>query len=665
MFIPKRAVVTVPDNKGKEEPPLRSRVAALAAALALAAPALAAAPGAVPMEAPLDNGGPAQGLEAAGLPGIREARAAFLAAPPRDVSGALALQAGVLGGALPGAPLAAPTLDAALGALFQAHGTNPTPDEAAALAELGALPAPVQAALALVLDAAARAQLAARAAFADLSAEDAAALAGADAAADPDRLLGAALRVDRLGMLGAQEGLARAVLQALPVLEAHALPMALLEEPWPDTAAPTGPGPRITVSNVLAMDLAGQDNHYGQDYAVVIDLVGRDVYRNQAGGSGRTGADLGSLDHALGTLGNAGVLVDLFGDDQYLGYATPAPSAGVNGGGYLGSGFLFDLAGADTYAGALRNRGAMNGGASFGGVGLLWDTSGPDGYDGRLGMGGALNGGGAFGGVGLLRDEEGDDAYRGALEKRLPGPDGGEGAVNGGGQFLGVGMLLDELGDDVREGTAERGAFNGGGWGGAGFLFDGGGSDRYGGFGRAGAAVNGCGGSQGAGTLVDRAGDDVYAAVLNAAGSCANGAGNLGRGALLDGAGHDRYDVVVQTAHASANGGARGGQGFLLDAYGHDTYLATVTQGAGPAAVHGAAMQGGEGRLLDVEGDDAYLVAFLGAPGGTVHANGAGSVGQGLLLDLVGHDRYQDEPGEAPAFDESIVPKGTGIQLDQ
>lgn len=241
---------------------------------------------------------------------------------------------------------------------------------------------------------------------------------------------------------------------------------------------------------------------------------------------------------------------------------------------------------------------------------------------------------------------------------------------NGGG-FQGAGFLFDAAGDDVYE-AGGRGV-NGGGRLGAGFLLDVRGNDRYTSFNDLftphGEGAMG-GASVGTGVLVDGAGNDSYGSGLENMG--VNGGSVGGAGFLFDAGGSDRYrtfgsgtnggavgaldvssgsagflldagtkaDQYLDDWFLGTNGGGAWGVGFLLDEGGSDTYRSEhgwAGNGAGHSVTGPAA-----GLLVDVSGHDTYL------GGGTAsNVNGAGRGAPGFLIDGSGRDRYDAGGGEA------------------
>ncbi len=338
----------------------------------------------------------------------------------------------------------------------------------------------------------------------------------------------------------------------------------------------------ILMPPVFAYDPIGEDSRYYDDYLLIIDVGGNDLYFNNAGGSGMRPVDnvywnidpcvIGEpMKNRIGFEG-AAALIDLGGDDRYGMYR----ACGVNGGGNAGAGFLFDQAGRDRYRVGESNHCQMFhlSGSQYGSCGV--------------------NGGGYRGGIGFLMDYGSDwEIYEGT-----------NGGVNGGGYVGGMGFLFDMGGHDKYWATS-AGVNGGGHAGGFGFLFEASGSDYYEGtF----AGVNG-GGDGGIGNLIDLWGQDVYIGT-----------------------------------HQGVNGGAKAA-------------FATVFR---PLGFRNADFLPGRGLLYDVYGHDIYQAERSGV-------NGGGDVrlgGLGLLLDENGRDTYFDYEGGA-GIDTTLVPKGTGAQLDR
>lgn len=404
-----------------------------------------------------------------------------------------------------------------------------------------------------------------------------------------------------------------------------------------DALETSGP---VRVPGAIALDLAGEASTYTDDYALVIDADGDDTYHNNAGGSNLAGGGC-SLEESAG----AAALVDLGGDDAF-GDPADRRFCGANGGAYTGAGLLVDVGGSDAFfAGST----GTNGGATSAGLGLVVSVGGSDVFDaysfGTNGggseaagaivsvggndtyEGGSLgsNGAGTGSGVGAIVDTDGSDRYHAGII-------GANGA--GDGYLLGTGGgFIADLGDhdDV---YASSGGNGGGSRKGVGFLFDGGGEDRF--LSHA-FGTNGGGQSQGVGMLVSADGRDLFDSDYTATNG---GASSQGVGFLVNLGGGSTYVASYESEKLigggqGVNGGATsGGVGFLLDAGGGSGFEANAW------GANGGAHEGGVGLLLAGGGDDAFQADSLGT-------NGGSSGGDGLLVDVGGDDRY--EAGDAGA----------------
>ncbi len=306
-------------------------------------------------------------------------------------------------------------------------------------------------------------------------------------------------------------------------------------------------------------------NIYEEDAALLIDLGGNDVYRNNAGGTG------------AGKTGTA-LLIDLSGDDVYR-----SKEAGAQGFGFLGTGALIDLSGDDNYSAMDFSQGG-----GYLGAGMLWDADGNDDYHGRN----FVQGVGLFGG-GILCDLNGDDRY---LANQL---------AQGFGSTLGTGLLNDRAGDDRY--SAEESGYGfaqGSGcgcrsypwlrdysfYGGVGFLIDQQGDDSY----KAASFVQGGSYFLSLGILVDEKGNDYYAGK----GSYSHGGGvHLTNGYMLDREGDDIYFG----AWAGTAVGNDRSAGFFMDMKGADRYYAGSCCGQGYShKPHGLSL------FIEAAGDDIY-----------------------------------------------------------
>jgi len=339
------------------------------------------------------------------------------------------------------------------------------------------------------------------------------------------------------------------------------------------------------------------ENHYSDEFAIIIDLEGNDTYSQNAGGT------MGKFPFAL--------CLDLKGDDKYF-----SGSFAAFGTGLFGCGILIDEEGDDYYSTVETNLGT-----GWVGTGILLDKKGSDKYFSDFSSQGA-----AFLGIGLQIDESGNDIYQGTI------------FCQGFGYLAGFGALLDRTGNDfylVQQKYTDLLRYNdhavslsqGFGFGhrpdysgGIGLLDDISGNDTYV------SDIYGQGSSYwySLGFLVDRDGHDNYNSY-----QYSQGAGiHISVGGLLDENGNDNY---------SANGVSQGeghdlGVGYLLDIKGNDDYVCyDLSQGA--ASHHGV------GTLADLSGNDGYLSKNAY----TTHGHGRmsrnyGSIG--LILDLQGTDFY-------------------------
>ena len=131
---------------------------------------------------------------------------------------------------------------------------------------------------------------------------------------------------------------------------------------------------------IVRIGTRGPDIHQGPA-VLIIDPGGDDIYKGAV---------------ALGEDGSCGVVIDLSGNDVYIG------ESNTQGAGIRGVGILFDLRGDDIYR-------ALNGsqGAGLFGLGLLYDAQGNDQYSA-----GRFTQAAATWGYGGIVDGAGDDTYR-------------------------------------------------------------------------------------------------------------------------------------------------------------------------------------------------------------------------------------------------------------
>jgi hypothetical protein len=302
------------------------------------------------------------------------------------------------------------------------------------------------------------------------------------------------------------------------------------------------------------------NNRYTGPAALIIDTGGDDVYALPPGDPLR-------------------VIIDLEGNDQYLGSADGQP-----GGGVFGVSLLVDHGGDDLYSGGRVSQGAavlgvgmlvdhggndrfiaqeLAQGAGLGGLGVLLNLGGDNQYLASKfaqGYGGAL-------GAGLLHDKAGNDHYLSGLKH--PSSYGEPGHFQSFSQGVGMGFrgslagglgwLVDATGNDQYQG----GHFSQGTgyYLGLGLLLDSDGHDRY----RGGRYSQGTAAHLGAGILIDLAGDDDYAGQVSAS---QGAAWDLALGMLVECAGNDRHRANEFGLGAAAQNAI----GILVGPEGHNQY---------------------------------------------------------------------------------------------
>ncbi|MDP4287236.1 MAG: PDZ domain-containing protein [Bacteroidota bacterium] len=366
----------------------------------------------------------------------------------------------------------------------------------------------------------------------------------------------------------------------------------------------------------------GRNRYYGDDFALIIDLGGDDVYDLPPCRTGtfRVVADIAGNDIYNGPIaagiGCVDLLVDCSGNDVYRG------TSWTQGAGCLGIGMLADFGGDDIYASHWCSQGA-----AFLGIGLLYDHAGDDQYRADV-----YSQGFAYAkGFGMLLERSGNDAYRAGW--KYPDdrwPNRAHVAMSQGfgfgmrpwstgiGTDGGIGLLSDVHGDDVYD----AGIFSQGGsyWYALGILHDWQGADRY------------------------------------SAGQYSQGSGiHLSFAALLDDSGDDSYDAYAWLEQGNAHDWS---SGCLEDWAGNDTYRSSgASQGCGFFVSFA--------YLLDGHGDDRYYIK----QSDTTNSQGGGnfipprhSGSLGMLIDLGhGEDWYSDtrvKPGTA------VVKSYRGILFD-
>lgn len=401
----------------------------------------------------------------------------------------------------------------------------------------------------------------------------------------------------------------------------------------------------------LLVDLGGDDRYAGRYAAtprlgmgasVLLDLRGNDVYGADQpdlvapGTTRETGFDADrGFTQGSGLFG-VGILVDGAGDDVYRG------SVYAQGAGFFGVGVLWDLAGTDTY-----QLGTFGQGGGYFGHGLLIDGAGDD----RYGVYTTGLGVGKPGGHGLALDLAGDDfylCYHAADGEELPDayPD-----------LLGFeNQTPYARGDSYHYSNVCQGA----GWGfrhewidgaalwmgGLGALVDlGDGDDVH----EADVFSMGMGFVYGFGFLYDGGGDDRYRTFWWGPGASAH----MGVALFLEDGGDD--DLYV--TRASGTWGFDWGSSWVIDREGDDRYGGHVRYGEGYTFGHSF--------FLDLQGDDAYNAGPAPRSDvlfGAVRVASPGRPQVGAFLDLGGGvDTYGDpEPGPGNDTTWSLAPRGEG-----
>ncbi len=425
--------------------------------------------------------------------------------------------------------------------------------------------------------------------------------------------------------------LAQAVEKEVPALQAYRGSVHSF-----DFSTPFG---RIVITG------SGDDTHYAQDHALLIDLGGSDTYM------GAVGASSDRLP--------VSVCIDLGGDDSYVSRhdKTPAQGAGV-----LGIGMLLDLDGNDRYEAHSFAQGC----GRFG-VGVLFDATGDDEYISE----GFSQGAGLYG-IGVLYDREGGDAYHTVYY------------AQGYGFSRGLGLLLDASGDDsyiaddtelthVGDETPKHNESDAQGYGagrrgdhtdghnmsgGLGILDDLAGNDTY----SAGVFAQGSGYWFGYGILNDEKGDDSYRGVFFNLGASAH----FAIGVLFDNAGNDQSDLVMTLGFGTAHDGSAA---FYIDADGDDSY--TMSAADDRAVSLGSSLNNSFSLFANIRGNDIY--APVGNSMGYAMARRGGEWAvfgptTGLFFDIGGEDEYRHSFGGANTtweqkFDKALGLYGLGVDV--
>jgi HEAT repeat protein len=344
-----------------------------------------------------------------------------------------------------------------------------------------------------------------------------------------------------------------------------------------------GSGPNTYTGDfALILDMGGDDRYLcraggavpglGHAISAVLDFGGNDFYRSNK-----------SVDQGAGILG-LGALVDLGGDDEFIGKSF------VQGAAFCGAGLFFDNGGMNTLRADIFAQAA-----AVCGVSVLAAGDGRNIFDlGEYGQACAFTFAAA-----VLVGGNGNDVYRsGGLASDAP--------------------LRPEDFGSFSQGFAIGSRPRGGG--GIAVLHDKGGNDFYNGE----IYAQGVGYWYSLGALIDDAGNDVYNAT-----QYAQGAGiHLAAGVLEDGGGDDRYGSRFGPGQGGAHDLA---VAMFYDHNGDDQY--TMSGGQGMAITNSAAL------FFDGAGNDMYNTVEPGlGQGGVRDMRGFGNLG--VFLDGEGHDFY-------------------------
>lgn len=391
---------------------------------------------------------------------------------------------------------------------------------------------------------------------------------------------------------------------------------------------------------------------YEEDAWLLVDPGGNDVYRNNAGGTGRVFRSALCVDlkgddryesEAPFTQGAAragvAVLVDLEGDDRYQG------ASYCQGVGVCGVGLLADIQGRDVFEATDFAQGA----AAFG-YGCLFSGVGDDSFAiDHLGQG--L---GRTRGVGILQDAGGKDHYvtRPTHESMYSQWTGGRKVYWSFAQGCGFGFYgrYEEELPDGSKGLVIHDLMPGG----IGVLIDNGGDDVYEGS----MYAQGTAYFYGLGILADHAGNDSYTATWYGQGA----APHFACGICADGGGNDHYVGM----HQVQGNGRDFSTAVFLDLGGDDVYEAEDrVQGCGDR-------NDAYGIFVDVAGDDRYVAK-------TKHARGRATMTKpeeqptaerpyadwGVFLDLGGTDTYEGDAGGADGATWIQARTRRGIGIDR
>jgi len=369
-------------------------------------------------------------------------------------------------------------------------------------------------------------------------------------------------------------------------------------------------------------------NRYYEDAALLVDLGGNDVYRNNAGGFSNA-------------FDGISCLIDMDGSDLY-----ETDESGRLGAGICGIGILIDYDGNDVY-----RSGCGSQGVALCGVGMLYDESGHDTW-----IGDTFTQGAAAFGIGIAVDVGGNDAFI----CRSVG--------QGFGTTLGIGLLVNVNGadsysagpawDDPDTRAMDRSVFAQGAaagfrapdplrqsclYGGIGFLVDGKGDDRY----AAGHFSQGAARFGAMGLFLDCDGRDIAGASSHSQG-CAM---DWSTACMIDQAGDDRSTAGEAGQGVAINHSA----GFMLDYQGDDIRSITGDHGQGYARETSALA-----LFLDYRGYDTYA-GGTGVRGYAAPQFSEPDYPVAIFIDHRGKDTYPDGGGNNRQWTWSYDRGGVGI----
>ena len=386
---------------------------------------------------------------------------------------------------------------------------------------------------------------------------------------------------------------------------------------------PSAPMRFDTPLGLVEIGTPGDDRH-DRPALLVLDPGGDDRYTFAAAPAGQRIA----------------VVVDLAGDDRYIGRGLAGPGTAL-----FGAMALVDASGNDEYESDWAGQAA-----AFCGAAWLEDRAGADRYR-ATGFAQAA----ACWGAAVLSDREGDDVYEvGLAGQAYAGVLGAALLIESGGndRYSAGGYEPDHERQEERYLSLAQGfsiglrPFAGGG---IAALEDLAGNDVYQ------ADLYGQGASYwySLGMLLDAGGHDTYRAF-----QYSQGAGiHLSSGLLADGGGDDFYTGATLVQGAAHDYGV----GMLFDQGGRDAYTADEHS-------QGRAMNNGFALLLDAAGDDAYFARNTEQSQGIGNDGGHREYGSlALLLDLGGADRYSCGAKDGARMkrpDFGLVYDATGILTD-